>query len=557
MDWERLFASRILDRGYDYYYDGAVEDLKYSDKFISAHVQGTEDYEVEITLDDGEIVDMNCSCPYAADGHHCKHMAAVLYEWSEAKENEIEEATREYNITENKQKFDDILQLIDATDPKDVHAFLASILVNDEKLLLRFRNFAIKELRPEDMQKYKQQADRITQRYLGRDHFISYYVANDYISEMVEMIHEDIGSMMDNGEYLSAFEVVNYIFVLVGDVDMDDSDGGGGELAEEVYQVWLDLLEKVSPEDKRKMFDWFTSHLDGSVVDYFEEYIEQIIIEEFNEKEYDQDKLEFIESMINDSQNSRSEWSRKYQLDKWAVCYLDMLRKMNASDEQIEEVCRKYWQSSEVRKYYVELCMNRKDYDRALQVLDESLNLDNQYRGLVLDYYYRKKEIYRLQGNQEAYLKQLWQLMLENGTRDMDLYRELKSQYSKEEWIKQREELFKKLPKDAAIDQLYKEEELYDRLLAFVLRSSGLSALQRYEDVLIKDYPQQILEKYRDEVSQMARYTSNRKQYAYMVSLLRRMREIDGGAQMVKEIADEWRSNYGNRRAMMDELRKL
>ena len=172
------------------------------------------------------------------------------------------------------------------------------------------------------------------------DHFISYYVANDYISEMVEMIHEDIGSMMDNGEYLSAFEVVNYIFVLVGDVDMDDSDGGRGELAEEVYQVWLDLLEKGTPEDKRKMFDWFTSHLDGSVVDYFEEYIEQIIIEEFNEKEYEQDKLEFIESMINYSQNNWSEWSRQYQVDKWAVWYLDMLRKMNASDEQIEEVCR-------------------------------------------------------------------------------------------------------------------------------------------------------------------------------------------------------------------------
>ena len=93
--------------------------------------------------------------------------------------------------------------------------------------------------------------------------------------------------------------------------------------------------------------------------------------------------------------------------------------------------------------------------------------------------------------------------------------------------------------------------------MEFVLRSSGLSALQKYEDVLIKDYPQRILEKYRDEVSQMARYISNRKQYAYMVSLLRRMREIDGGAQMVKEIANEWRSNYGNRRAMMDELRKL
>ena len=31
---------------------------------------------------------MYCSCPYALDGRNCKHMAAVLYEWSE---NEAEE----------------------------------------------------------------------------------------------------------------------------------------------------------------------------------------------------------------------------------------------------------------------------------------------------------------------------------------------------------------------------------------------------------------------------------------------------------------------------------
>ena len=37
---------------------------------------------------------MYCSCPYALDGRNCKHMAAVLYEWSE---NEAEEKKDEEN----------------------------------------------------------------------------------------------------------------------------------------------------------------------------------------------------------------------------------------------------------------------------------------------------------------------------------------------------------------------------------------------------------------------------------------------------------------------------
>lgn len=59
--------------------------------------------------------------------------------------------------------------------------------------------------------------------------------------------------MIDNGNYLSAFEVMNYIFVLIGDVDMDDSDGGTGMLADRIYPLWLELLVKVSSEEKRDL----------------------------------------------------------------------------------------------------------------------------------------------------------------------------------------------------------------------------------------------------------------------------------------------------------------
>ena len=328
-------------------------------------------------------------------------------------------------------------------------------------------------------------------------------------------------------------------------------------LADRIYQLWLELLVKVSLEEKRKMFDWFTSHLDGSVIDYLEEYIEQIIMGEFEEKEYEQAKLDFIEDMIARSERKDSDWSRDYGVGKWAVRYLEMLQEKKASDEQIKEVCKRYWKNSSVRRYYVDICMKKKEYDHVLQILDECILLDKQYRGLISEYSEKKKEIYLLQGNRSAYIEQLWKLVLEHEPGNLELYRELKKQYTADEWLVKREEIYGKLPAYAHVERLYKEEKLYDRLLVYVLNCPGLYALQEYEKVLKKEYPEQILNKYKDEVSKMAVHTSDRKNYAHLVSLLRKMQQMKGGSKLVEQIAAEWKVKYRNRPAMMDELRKL
>ena len=566
MNWKKLFAIHILERGYDYYCDDAVENMEISDDIIRADVIGSEDYEVEISLSNGEVTDMYCSCPYALDGRNCKHMAAVLYEWSE---NEAEEKKDEenaintdlfqpaYTVNSHKKKLTAVEGLVSGANEEDVRSFLAAVLAEDEKLLLRFHNIINKQVTREDINNYIRQVDIIADRYLGRNYFISYYEADGFISELEEIIDEDVRRMIDNGNYLSAFEVMNYIFVLIGDVDMDDSDGDTGMLADRIYQLWLELLVKVSSKEKRKMFDWFTSHLDGSVIDYLEEYIEQIIMGEFEEKEYEQAKLDFIEDMIARSERKDSDWSRDYGVGKWAVRYLEMLQEKKASDEQIKEVCKRYWKNSSVRRYYVDICMKKKEYDHVLQILDECILLDKQYRGLISEYSEKKKEIYLLQGNRSAYIEQLWKLVLEHEPGNLELYRELKKQYTADEWLVKREEIFGKLPAYAHVEKLYKEEKLYDRLLVYVLNSPGLYALQEYEKVLKKEYPEQILNKYKDEVSKMAVHTSDRKNYAHLVSLLRKMQQIKGGSKLVEQIVAEWKIKYKNRPAMMDELRKL
>lgn len=566
----------ILERGYDYYCDGAVENIEIGRDDLRADVVGTEDYEVEISLNDGKVTDMYCSCPYAAGGNNCKHMAAVLYEWTadimdadEPEDTDNEDVDDDEDaesmdlfeptvtVCDYKKKSAAVEKLVTSAERDIVQAFLVSVLAEDKKLLLRFRNMVNKCATKEDVEDYFEQIDEIADRYLGRDHFINYYQAYDFMLELEEIIDKDVRRMIDNGSHISAFHVMNHIFVLLGNVDMDDSGGETSMLAEQIYQLWLELLTKVNAQDKRKMFIWFTTHMDGSVIDYLEEYIEQIIMEEFKEPEYEQDKLSFMEEMIEKAEKKDSGWSRDYAVGKWTVTYLKTLEEKNAPEDQLEEICKKYWNNSGVRRYYIDRYFEKKEYDRVLQVLDESIELDKAYRGQVLEYNQKKKEIYRLQGNKSAYIEQLWKLVLEQSAGDLDIYKELKAQYSEKEWLIKREELFKKLPANAHIDRLYKEEKLYDRLLAYVLKSSGLYAVQSYENVLKKEYPKQILSKYQDEVNKMASCTGNRKHYADLVALLRRMKQIKGGSEIVETIVEEWKIKYRNRPAMMDELSKL
>ena len=82
MHFKKLFAPHILDGGYYYFIDNAVTGLKDKDGIITARVEGTTMYDVTIEHDGPDIIDMECSCPYAEGGNNCKHMAAVIYAYT-------------------------------------------------------------------------------------------------------------------------------------------------------------------------------------------------------------------------------------------------------------------------------------------------------------------------------------------------------------------------------------------------------------------------------------------------------------------------------------------
>ena len=80
LKWQHLFSSGILQRGREYYRENRVRSLIQDGEVYYAVVQGTEEYQVTVSTHGDRVTGMSCDCPYAQDGHACKHMAAALYE---------------------------------------------------------------------------------------------------------------------------------------------------------------------------------------------------------------------------------------------------------------------------------------------------------------------------------------------------------------------------------------------------------------------------------------------------------------------------------------------
>lgn len=544
--WKHLFQDHILGRGLDYFIRNLVENVYVKDNIIEATAYGTEEYKVEIVKKNDEIIELSCNCPYADGGNNCKHMAAVLF-YLEDKERALKIEDIETSITKLVKEADSVL----------VEDFLIDILKNDEKLLNRFKSRLQCDISPADMKRYKDQVNSIFRRYAGHHDFVDYKNAWGFISELEEILDNDIQAMVDNNQLEEAFELTNYIFIKVGNQDMDDSDGGTGLVANSCLEIWQEILDKSSIELKRKIYNWFTGHLNGSVIDYMEDYIEKIIFDDFKEDEFMEEKTIFLDNKIREYKKQENSWFNSYGLGEMILRRINIMEEMEVSQNIIEDYWKENLEINEVRKHYIDICINRKDYDMAIKLLREGKDKEKDWPGIVTNYSLKLKDLYKQIGEQKLYEEELWSLVLNYKAGDVELYKELKSFYTDKEWMEKREIVFSKLSPYRGIDKLYELEELYDRLINIILNSNGLYMLIEYEKVLKDIYPKELLDKYENTVKAMATNTSGRAHYREIVSILRRMKKYPEGKEKVSEIVSDWRLRYRNRPAMMDELSKL
>lgn len=551
MKWKQLFKPHILERGMKYYYAGCVEALEADDEQITAVVEGTEDYDVLIHLDRGQVLDMTCTCPYAEGGENCKHMAAVLYAWQQggspkpAASKEVQDA------------YVQLKACVDGADEGLVRRMLTNLLWQDDKARLRFLAEAQPECSPELARQASAMVDGIVDRYM-EDGYIDYYEASGFIDELDDILTNEVDTRLEHGKDREAFDISCRVFLALDEVEMDDSDGGITVIANHCQSVWQTILERAEDSLRREIFDWLMAQCGGEIIDYLEDFCEDTLMRCFDAPEALKEILAYEQSALDWAmQRGADKWGYNFPARRYAMNCIRLMERMGASDGAIEDYTRRYWQLEDVRKYYIERRRQAGDWEAVVRALEESIQFADRRGSRAVDYHMQLKDAFAELGWKDEYRKKLWEIVTDIAPADLGVYHEYRDLFDPEDWPKERERLFATLPKGAGLAALYADEGLYDRVLKLVLEADNIYLLRAHETELLKRYPNQVLNMYAREIKRAARNTADRSTYQQWVQTLRHMREMPGGEKVVEEIVAAWRVQYKRRRAMMDELNAL
>lgn len=556
--WKDLFREHILERGRNYFYEGAVIEFQQTENGYRAVVEGTEEYEVEVDIEEDRVYDLYCSCPYAEDGNYCKHMAAVLYKIEEVNGNgdEIEENWVERTLREKKE----LEETIEKIPEEELRAFVKELADYDDEIRnMILTRYAVK-IDAKQIKRLKQEVDNIVYQYGDRSGFIDYRNAWDFTSALHVFLDERVDTLLERSCYSQAFDLTNYVFKIIGNIDMDDSDGGTSQIANICYEKWKKILENCSDVERNKMFSWFINHQAcGYVIDYMEDYIEEFLMNEFQNRELLEKKLKFLDEIIEkqeSSTDSGSTWSAHYGYQNNILKRLEIMEKLNYSDDEIKEYRKKNWKFSAVRGLEIKENLESGNMDQAIKILQESKILDSAYAGLVSGYSEQLIVLYEKQSDEKAYKNELLFYVFECSQKNLVHINKLKASCTAEEWKQYREQILES-PKNYCIRYPFMEAEgLYERMLECMKQESFIYRLDEYEKVLKEKFPEQVRDIYISYLYKEAERTTDRKRYRELIKYLKKIRGYPDGKEKSKEIANEWRAMYYRRSAMMDEMRK-
>lgn len=535
MEWETYFQKRILDRGYDYYSDERVEDLRINSNRIKAVVNGTDFYHVEIKLNGNKIIGMSCDCPYAQDEHNCKHMAAILYEW-------------QLRVTHPEI---DSSQLVEDASEEDVRSFLIQVLDDNPNLVESFKHYTQNEISLDTM---IDDLEGVCDSYSDGYHYIDYEFSRDFCDNYEDAIDKWLDVLKKRDQYSLAFRFLLKAYEVFYKLDIEDNGGETVALSVIIISQWANIIMCMDDLERLEAFVELGQYL-NSMRDYYDsQKIIEIFFDCLSGKEFLKLKLDLVKKQLDYIESHNDILDREYALERFATTYLDLLKKSRASKKEISAIHEKYWRYPPIRMDCIHACIDNKEYDKALGYIDKFIEFDYENQSLMKFDMMMKKDVYKKQGNREAYRKELKNLILFFNDTNLEDYVELRSLFSDKEWIKERDSIIEQLTPGRFLCEILETEQLYEQLLDVLLRSDNKYLLHQYTDLLSEKYPERLLQIYRENVEKQAESTGSRKHYYQIVEELRIMKSINGGNKIVNEIITKWKVQYKNRSAMLDEL---
>jgi uncharacterized Zn finger protein len=534
---EKYIDHTILNRGLQYYESGRVEDL---DEIVpgqyEATVTGTEDYFVEVSLQENEIIGSYCSCPYDYSDI-CKHQVAVFFSIREKTpiEPKVKQSLPKMLKELKKNELIDII--VDITNENtDVKKQLLYSLAKPSDEMAEAKNLIkeyIKKAKVHGFIHY----DKTDLALTGAHHVLN--KANDKINKQEFELSINMS-----------------ILVLSNIVDMilycDDSAGTVGQVIHEAIFTVKDAVQEgadtLSESEQKKILE--------------------LILKEAQNKRYqevnDEWSYDLIQACIPLSSNIENRkliesvllnLLRPLTKNSWNYEYIKSIQleiiEQNDRYEDAEKFIFDNIEISEFREKAIKNYLHQGYYEKVVELCLEGEKSDKTRPGLIIKWKNHRYVAYEKMGKTIRQSELAIELLLQGEYRYFDIIKRLTPP---EQW----EKLFQEILSGLKNSRIYVNvliDENQTVLLLDYCKQNPYDIVNLYP-YLIKEHFNEVSSLFREYINIMAGNVSDRRGYKRVCKEIKVYKKAYG-MENVEELKNELKVKYKQRPAFVDELNKI
>lgn len=581
VDFEKDVSQVILDRGYLYYRDNKIKSYKRdSDEFIF-NVDGTENYEVKVQIDDNNIKNSRCNCPYDFT-FTCKHEVAAYYKIREIIEkldgkiyrDVVFEPEAGSLIDDYKENLEN-LERIKSENRKQIENLLATyskekmlhilLEIADENVDIRDRLLKEIELRTNEkldekefLKKYNKKIDDLFLEYeeleeeaieyyengysYNRDYWDDYdddYVDTDKLENEISEVFSDIDGLLNDLDCLKlSMKILEGIDNLYKKTETTYYQSVW-EIGMDYFKEKLANVENLSNTTRLEIFNRINK-LNVEVADEYKIAVDTGLLVQFCDlpgvKEVLLSKLNFVNKGYRDEDiNNRT-----------AEIMYNIYKKTN-DKEGLEKSLKTLLQYESIRDIYI----NKLEKNNNLEaILEETKPWSEQgkHRKKWLEY---RLQIFRTSNNMEEQIKALESLVLLG---EFSYYESLKNIH-KENFDKYYQKLLRKAKKKQEIwCEIIVLENDVDEMLDYLRQYSD--EITEYASIIRDKYFEEARNMYMNYIFDISEPVADRSHYRKICSHIVKYKNLFGleeGIALVDYLDDK----YKKRRAFREELRGI
>lgn len=403
------------------------------------------------------------------------------------------------------------------------------------------------------LQEYKSDVTSIFRRNTYRG-FADWRQCGNLEYELINYLDKAAKTLIKANRDKDLFDLVGVSYVKWANTDKDDSNGETQSFVGTAFELWDQIYDRKRPEmPHEKMFAWFMKKMDGSLIDYMEEFILEYVMAHFQEAEIQKEKLNFLNQRIarREAEAVEKSW-RRYEAQRCREYVLQIYGEQRRPIDEIREYAKSLTSDS-AKERLARIELDYGNRDECITIYIELVNKEDGSPFNKSKYNRVLKNLYKDFGMQEQYEGQVEKLLYIDVGKD-DIFEEFKTLVPAEEWEQKRDRLFDDLEQKKRYPlSWYSSEKCYDRLMTGVEQSS-IFMLEHYEGDLCQRYPDRCLAMLVSHVESSVLRATQRKQYRDLADCLKWMHRYPGGKETARRLAENYREAYPRKRALLDEL---